>query len=255
MIGVLVALALNGFREARRNRVSVVIVAFTIALLFSSTLVAETTVFTMQRVLTDFGQGMMALTLVLLAIFLASSQLTREIERKTVFLIVSKPVPRAVFLFGRFAGTILTLTVLLVAMTALFLVQVKLYGLSIQSYHFWAALGLWLELFAVCSIGFFFASFAGQLTASVTSVGLYFAGHLANDMYALSEQLSGPARVLARSAYYLLPNLSRVNYRSLAAYEMTPNVGEALVSAAYLLAYSGLFLSAAVLLFQKRDFK
>lgn len=255
MIRALVALALNGFRESRRNKVSVVVIAFTIALLFSSTLVAETTVFTMQRVLTDFGQGMMALTLVLLAIFLAGSQLTREIERKTVFLVVSKPVPRAVFLLGRFAGTVLTLTVLLGAMTAVFFLQVKLYGLSLHGYHLWAAFGLWLELVTVCSLGFFFASFTGQLTASTVTLGLYLAGHLANDMYALSERAQGLVQLLARAAYYLLPNLSRVNYRTLAAYEQAPKLQEATTSSLYVLAYCGLLLCAAVLLFQKRDFK
>lgn len=255
MIAPFVALALNGFREARRNRVSIVLVAFTVASLFSSTLVAETTVYTMARVLTDFGLGMMAVTLVLLAVFLSSSQLTKEIERKTLYLIVSKPISRSLFLIARYAGTVLTLTVLLLAMTAVFLVQVKVYGAEIGEHHLWAVIGLWLELVLVSAVGFLLASFASQITAGAVTLGVYFAGHLSADIYALSERTAGAAKALARGTYYLLPNLSRVNYRSLAAHELSPSTGDALSGALYIAAYAAVLVGCAALIFQRRDFR
>ena len=78
MIHSFLAVAFNGFREARRNRISVVVVAFAVALLFSTSLVADVTVVTFDRVLTDFGLGAMSISLVMLTIFLSCSQLSRQ---------------------------------------------------------------------------------------------------------------------------------------------------------------------------------
>ncbi|MFL5319158.1 MAG: ABC transporter permease subunit, partial [Myxococcaceae bacterium] len=91
----LLPIAWNGFREARRNRVTVVVAAFAVAILLCSTLVSEVTVATFDRVLTDFGLGSMSLIMVFLAIFLSCGVLSREIERRTIFMVVSKPVSRS----------------------------------------------------------------------------------------------------------------------------------------------------------------
>ena len=126
MIQSFLAVAFNSFREARRHRVSVVVVAFAVALLFSTSLVADVTVITFARVITDFGLGAMSISLVMLTIFLSCTQLSREIERKTIFLIVSKPISRGEFLVARFAGNMFTLAVLIGVMSLVFALEVAL---------------------------------------------------------------------------------------------------------------------------------
>src|SRR5690349_9243174 len=120
----------------------------------ASTLVAEVTVYSMHRVLTDFGLGVMSITLVLLAVFLSCSLLGQEIERKTIFLIVSKPVSRATFLLGRFAGTMLTLGALLVIMSGVFFLQCVLYRAPITAAALEAIGMLGVELCVLAAIGF-----------------------------------------------------------------------------------------------------
>jgi ABC-type transport system involved in multi-copper enzyme maturation permease subunit len=256
MIRPFAALTINGFREARRHRVSVVVGGFAVAILLCSTLVAEITVYSMERVLTNFGLGVMSMTLVLLAIFLSCSLLSKEIERKTIFLVVSKPVSRTLFILGRFAGTALTLLTLLVAMTLLFLAQCKLYGAPFHWVQVQAAFMLWIELLVLCSVGFAISSFSSQLVSAVVTMGIYFCGHFSSDIYSLSQRSESQfIRGLGKSIYYALPNLERLNLRDAAAYSKTVSWAEIGPSVAYALCYAAVMLSIAVILFRRRDFK
>ena len=95
MSSALLALVLNGFRESRRNRVTVVIFLFAFVMIFAATFALELTVVTFSRVMTDIGLGVMGLIAVFLSVFLATGLLPREIERRTIFMIVSKPISRS----------------------------------------------------------------------------------------------------------------------------------------------------------------
>jgi Cu-processing system permease protein len=250
------AMVWNGFREARRNRVTVVVGVFAVVVLLSSTLVTEVTVSTFERVLSDFGLGMMSIILVFLAIYLSSGLLSREIERRTIFLVVSKPLSRSRFLIARLLGNMLTLGVLLVAMTLIFFLELALYRAPIHSQHLIAAGALWFELLVVVSAGFFFSSFAGQMVSAVATTGLYFAGHLSGDIYQLAARSeSGALRVLGKGIYYLLPNLDRINFRPLATYNVPIEASAVVGSIAYGVAYAAVLSTLAALIFSRRDFR
>ncbi len=256
MIQSLVALTLNGFREARRNRVTLVMAMFALAMLLSSTLVTEVTVHTLNRVLTDVGLGVMSIMLVLLAIFLSSGLLSREIERRTVFLVVSKPVSRGLFLVGRLAGNMLTLTVLLVAMAAVFFLELSLYRGGITHAQFVAIGVLWVELLLLSAFGFAMSSFSSQMVSAVVTTGVYFAGHLAGDIYSLAAKSKNEfIQVLGKVTYYILPNLSRLNFRPQASYAVDASAQQICSSVAYGLAYAGVLVMLAIALFSRRDFK
>ena len=249
------ATAWNGFREARRNRVTVVVGAFALITLLLATLVTQVTVVTFRRVMVDTGLGLMSLILVFLSIFLSSGLLAREIERRTIFLVVTKPISRSMFLWARFAGNLLTLLVLQAVMTAIFVAEMALYRFPLGP-AVWAALGmLVVELFVVTTIGFLCSSFLGQTVSAVVTVGLYFAGHLSGDLYRFAQKAGGVAGTVGRAIYFALPNLDRLNFRSLATYDVVPTLHLALKSAASGLAYGIGLLVVASLIFERRDFK
>jgi len=252
-----IAVALNGFREARRNRISVVVVAFALALLFSTTLIAEVTVITFGRVITDFGLGAMSISLAMLTIFLSCSQLSREIERKTIFLMVSKPISRGEFLVARYAGNIFTLGVLLMLMSGVFALEVVLNTEPLTVPQFTALAMLWFELMVLSSIGFVVSSFSSQLVSAVVTTGVYFAGHLSRDIYTLSTRAKTPPLMsfFGKAVYYVLPNLERLNFRPRASYNLPSQLSELLGAAGYAVAYSALMIAIAVVIFGRRDFK
>lgn len=250
------ALALNGFREARRNRVTLVAVLFALALLFSSVLILEVTVFTFERMVTDIGLGSMSIMLVLLAIFLSTGQLSKEIERRTIFLMMSRPISRGLFVLGRAAGNVLTLWTLLAMMSALFFLQLVLMGFPLRQPQLIAILGLAIELLVLTSFGFVMSSFSSQLVSALVTTGIFFAGHLAADIYQLATRSKSAALgAIGKVVYYLLPNLDRLNFRPQASYQVPVAWEELLKSSAYGLAWSGALLVLAILLFNRRDFK
>lgn len=256
MIGSLGALVWNGFREARRNRVTVVVAAFALVLLLSTTLVMEITVMTFDRVLTDVGLGVMSLLLVFLAIFLSSGLVPREIERRTIFMVVSKPISRGLYLVGRLGGNMLTLAVLAVVMTAVFAAQLVYLRSPVTQPIMAAVLALYCELLVLSCLGFFFSSFTGQTVSAVVVSGLFFAGHLSGDIYRLGERAESPvARSIAKGAYYLLPNLDRLDLKVQAAYATPVPWADLGASAAYAVAYSVALVAATIAIFERRDFR
>jgi ABC-type transport system involved in multi-copper enzyme maturation permease subunit len=256
MTQAFLALTLNGFREARRNRVTVVVGAFALAMLVFSGLLTNLSISTFDRVLTDVGLGAMSLTLVLLAVFLSSGMLSREIERRTLFLIVSKPVSRSLFLLARFAGNMLTLAALLVMMALLFFGMVSVYGTAITQAQVTAIVMLFFELLVLSSIGFLMSSFSSQMVSATVTIGSYFAGHLGSHIYKLANKPdAGLLGVVGKAIYYALPNLEQVNFRIQATYELATPIEYLVRPAAYSMGYAAVMLALAVILFERRDFK
>ena len=256
MIRSFLAIAYNGFREARRNRVTLVLAFFAGLLLLSSSLITDITVATFDRVLIDIGLGGMGIILVLLAVFLSTGLLAREIERRTIFMVVGKPVSRGLFLVARLAGNMLTLTILQVLMGALLLVEFRMLHTAITWPTLLAMGMLWLELLLLSSVGFLMSSFTGQMTSAFVTVSMFFVGHLSGDIYTFAQRSKNEAlRALGKVVYYVLPNLERFNLRAQASYGLVVPAREWLASAVYGVAYSAVLIWLAVLAFRRRDFR
>ena len=256
MIRAFRALTLTGFREARRNRITLLIAGFAIALLLFSTLVADVAVATIDRVLIDVGLAGMSMMLVVLSIFLSSSLLGREIERRTIFMIVSKPISRGVFLASRLTGNMLTLGVLLIAMTGVFWIELLVFNTPFRAHYVLAIAALFVELLVLSSVGFAMSSFSGHIVSAMVTAGVFFAGHLAGDIYRVAERAKSlPLQYLGKATYYLLPNLDRLNYRPQACHLIDVPASEVAASFAYGLTYAGVMVGIAIVVFARRDFK
>jgi ABC-type transport system involved in multi-copper enzyme maturation permease subunit len=249
-------IALNGFRESRRNRVTVVVFAFALVLVLSATFALELTVTTFQRVMTDIGLGSMSFIAVFLTIFLCSGLLPKEIERRTIFMVLTKPISRSTFLVGRLLGNVLTVAFVLGIMSALFFTQVLLDGQSIHQSQVAAIIGLFFEVVLLSALAFAFASVSSQMVASVSVVGLYFIGHMSTDLYRLANRAESELlRVVGKGLYYLLPNLDRLDFKGRATYLDPTPWSEVALSGAYALTYATVMAAVACALFNRRDFR
>lgn len=250
------ALMFSGFTEARRNRVTVVIAAFAATLILLTTVVLNTTVFTLDRAVTDFGLGVMSLLMVGLTVFLTAGMMSGEIERRTVFLVMSRPISRLQFVMGRFLGMVLTLTVLVLAMTVLYASQLVYFDVPTSTAVPAAIVGLWAELVVLASMGVFFSSFTSRIVASICLVGLYFLGHVTPDIYQLSQTAKSDAvRLAAKLLYRVVPNLDALDFRSEAAWASHVPLGDVAYALLTALGWTVVFLAGAGLTFGRRDFR
>ncbi len=250
------AIALAGFNEARRNRVTLVVAAFAVGLILMTTVVLNLTIYTLDRIVTDFGLGVMSLLLVALSVFLSAGMLSREIEKRTVFLVMSRPVSRELFAVARYAGMALTLTMLEAAMVLVYFIQLWVFDVPFNPAIGWALLGLWVEVLLLAAVGLFLSSFSGSLVAAGCTVGIYLLGHWSPDLHLLSQRMMpGPLKVLALTIYRVTPNLDQLDFKPEASQVLSVAPSDGLLALGSGVLWLVVFVSATALVFRRRDFR
>lgn len=256
MMRQVATIAVNGFREASRNRVTVVIFAFALVLILSATVALEFTVTTFERVITDVGLGVMSLIAACLTVFLGSGLIPREIERRTIFMVVSRPVSRSTFVVGRLLGNILTVHVMTLVMAVILAVQFKVGNYDFNTSLQIAIVGFLLEAMLLSAVAIFFSTWSSQMVTVVSTIGLYFLGHASRDLYKMANNSkSDPIKLVGKALYYLIPNFDRLDFKAQATYAELVPTSDVVSAAIYALGYTVAVTVVACIIFERRDFK
>ena len=253
------AIAGNTMREARRHRIFYSILFFALLIILNSFLFTELTIATYDRILRDVGTSAIDFFGVLLAIFLGVGMVSREVDRRTVYTVVTKPIRRAHFILGKFVGLTGVLVVTLALMFACFVAVVVLTpGFDAPNY---ATLGWFLvlrvvELSILVAFAILMSTFTTSALAAFFTIGIYLIGHLSSDLYFFgSRSESAMVKWISSALYYVLPNLGRFNVSQHIAYNTPVAASFAGASILYGFLYVAVFLIAAVVVFERRDFK
>ncbi len=249
-------IAVNTFRESARNRMFYLLVFFGILFALSSKLVSFLTIGDAMKVLKDTGLAAINFFCVLIAIFTGINLVYKEIERKTVFNILSKPVSRDEFIIGKFLGLGLTMLTALGSMAIIFFVFVALSGGGFD----WGILlyfcMLGLELLVITAISLLFSSFTTPILSFIFTVSLYLIGHIMWTFNEFKALLQVPAwKALLQALYFLLPNLDKFNIKNEVVLGTALNPWTLLFSVLYALAYIAALLALTMLIFRKREFQ
>jgi ABC-type transport system involved in multi-copper enzyme maturation permease subunit len=252
----LLALALNTFREAVRDRILYSILFFAAGVILLSLALKHVTVGDQDKVIRSIGQGAIALFGSIIAMFLGVSLVYKELERKTVYTILSKPIPRWMFILGKYAGLMLTL-----AVEVGFLLLVYTLQVSVQQ-HFpptivFVSVGLLMvELGLLCAWSTLFSTYSSPTTATFFTMAVFVIGHLVDDIWLFGSQAESPVvQQISRLLYWVLPNLEMFNIRDLAVHERPVPWERIPATVAYGLGYTAAVLAAAIAVFQRRDIK
>lgn len=250
------ALAANTFREAIRNKLLYTLLGFSIVMIGAGVLLATLSYVEVDEILQDMGMAAIRLFSSGIAIFVGIGLIHDEVERRTIFTILSKPVSRGEFLVGKWAGLTFTVWLQLVLMAVAFALVSWLAGAPLTVEHAVAIALIGFELMVLVALATFFSSFTTTMLSAFFSVGLWLIGHLSRDLYLLGQQ-SDQASVsgLATALYAVLPDFEVFN-KSLEAVHGLPihgfEIGFALL---YAVGYSGLILLIAAMVFRRRDLK
>jgi len=256
MRGAVAAIAANTVRDAVRNRVLYILVFFAVLMIGTSVMLATLSYVERERILQDVGFSAIRFFGAAIAIFMGVGLIQREVERRTVYTILSKPVTRARFLAGKYLGLVATLWLQLAIMVAAFLLVSLAAGAPLGTGHA-IALGLVaLELAVVVAFATLFSSFATPFLAACYSVGLYLVGHLTRDLRGLGAASdSATVQQVTVWIHRLFPDLSALNRGIEAVHGLPiplPEVGFALLMG---VAWCLGFLLVAVMVFERRDFR
>ena len=253
------AIARNAFREAVRDRVLYNLVLFVLILTGASIFIGELSGGQERKVIVDLGLSAMLLFGVFIAIFVGVGLVYKEIERRTIYAVFSKPVGRGEFLVGKYLGLCLTLLVNVLVMgvgVSLALLYVSR-GWDPLIPTIWpAVLLIYLELMLLTAIALLFSSFSSPALSALLTFFVFIIGHFSADLKSLAVSLgSTGARWLFTGLYYLLPNLANYSFITPAAHGRTPSAGFVFATALYALVYIVVILAAATLVFNRRNFK
>ena len=246
----------NTIRELVRSKLLHNLLLFAVLLIASSMFVAQLTIGQWDRVILDIGLAAIELSGVLVAVLIGVGLVAGEIERRTVFPVLARPVTRGGFLLGRFLGLFAMLAVSVVLMLGVLAGVLRLAGYGVSSSAAIAALLILLELALMAAAAVLFGSFTKPILASAFSLSLFLIGHLLTDLKSFQERShSALAKGFAAVAYRLLPDLELLNVKSLASNELPVPHGLLPAAAFYAVAYAAALLVVAVSIFGRRDLK
>jgi ABC-type transport system involved in multi-copper enzyme maturation permease subunit len=251
-----IAVALNTFREAIRDRILYSLLVFALAMIGASLVLSALSVGGEVKIIKDLGLAAIGLVGTLIAVFLGVGLVHKEIERRTLYAIITKPIRRAEFVVGKFLGLALTLAVNVAVMGAGVLVLAS----AMEARLTWELLlpvGLtFLKLMVVTAIAVLFSTFSTPTLSAICTLALVVAGSLAYDLKLFAATFGGRIlQVTVTAVYLVLPNLAALDVGSAVVNGRPVSATVAGLAAAYALAYVAGLLAGAVWIFQRRDFK
>jgi ABC-type transport system involved in multi-copper enzyme maturation permease subunit len=262
-------IAINGFRESVRDKVLYSLVAFAILMIGASYILGQLTAGQDLKIMKDLGLSSIAVFGLFIAVFIGVSLVSKEVERRSIYGLLAKPVKRHEIVLGKFAGLALTLTVNVAVMT------LALY--AVLAYVGWgegeiarqareapildpailkAAALILVQLMIVTATALFFSTFSTPILSAGLTFGIYIAGYFSQDLRNFDQVVSSKAaQILARGFSYVLPNLAPFDVTSQVVHGLPVTAGYMAVTIAYGLVYMAILLILGVVAFSRRDFK
>ena len=251
----LVVVAGNTFRETIRDKILYNLVFFALLLIGASVLLGTLTIGEQSRIVNDLGLAAINLVAVIIAIFVGIGLVTKEIERRTIYAILARPITRVQFILGKYLGLGFIIVVNIAIMFAMFLATIWLSGNTIYGSLFQAVGLILVEALLVMAIAMFFSTFSSSTLSATMTLGLYVIGHLTSDLKGIAEKSQNQLTESVLTAlYYVCPNLELLNIKGQAAAGVQVSLAYQSLATVYGLFYASLLLAFACVIFQRRDF-
>ncbi|HTH52109.1 MAG TPA: ABC transporter permease subunit [Pyrinomonadaceae bacterium] len=253
----ILTIARNAFREAVRDRVLYNLILFVLLLTGSAIFLGELTAGQEARVIVDLGLSASLVFGTFISIFVGVSLVWKEIEKKTVYSIFSKPIGRAEFIIGKYLGLCLTLLVNVVVMGVGISLAEAYVGGTKYILPIWGAITLiFFELTITTAVAIVFSSFSSPALSALLTFFVFLIGHFSSSLRDLAENLgSRSAIIFFNTIYYLLPNLAHFSFIANTANGETTPLAMLGSCALYAIAVDAVLLAIAVLIFSRRNFK
>jgi ABC-type transport system involved in multi-copper enzyme maturation permease subunit len=261
--------AIAVFRESVRDRVFYNLVLFAVLLIGASILIGQLTAGQDVKIIKDLGLTATSLFGLFIAIFVGINLVSKEVDRRSIYPLLAKPVRRSEFIVGKFLGLMLTLLINILVMTvALYAVLFYLSrDVPANVQQAWDAPALdpallkaialiYLDLSVVTALALFFSSYSSPMLSAVFTLAMYVVGQFNADLKRFDEIVSSPVAVaIGKACYYVLPDFTKFDVKLAVVHGLHVGNSYLVFSAVYALAYIAALLVGATLIFARRDFK
>lgn len=258
MTSRLSAITLNTFREAVRDRVLYNLIIFVLLLVASAPLFSQISIGMERLILVNVGLSAISLFGVLIAIFIGIGLVSKEIEKRTLYTILSRPVRRWEFILGKYLGLVLTLIVNAALMSAGFYISLFLTDRALTRADGNLLLAVYfavLEFLIMTAVTLLFSSFSTPIFSAIFAFSLFVIGTFADDLRNFAALSHGLTKWLETAVAYLVPNFASLNVISRVAHDQHVSGALVVYNTAYALLYSAAVIAGAVLIFERRNLK
>ena len=253
----ILSISKNAFREAVRDRILYNLILFVLLITVAAIFLGELSAGQEARVIVNLGLSSTLIFGAFISIFVGVSLVWKEIEKRTVYSIFSKPVGRGEFIIGKYLGLCGTLFVNVTIMGIGVSLALLYVGGGSLVWQIWpAVLLIFLELTILTAVAIMFSSFSTPALSALLSFFVFVIGHCSSSLRDLSQELgSASVRLIFDAIYYLLPNLSHFSFITETSNRMTPT--SAMIGGSFLYAfiYDVILLTITVAIFSRRNFK
>lgn len=249
----IINIAKNTFKEAIRDQILYGILIFAFIFLGSTIFLGSISLGEDLKIIKDLGLAGIYLFSVIITIFLGSSLIYKEIEKKTLYIILSKPVSKLQFICGKFFGLWSSVTLNVILMSLFYIIILLFKGGGFDLTSMMSILLLIFELAIFISLTVLFSTFTTPLAGTLYSIIFLYIGHSLQLLKDYAADASKAFQYFSDITYYLLPNLEKFNIRNSVVYGITPSSGEIIYPIAYSIVYSVILLWLATLALKNQD--
>jgi ABC-type transport system involved in multi-copper enzyme maturation permease subunit len=253
-----VAMAKNVFQEVIRDRILYIIPLYALILAIAFRAIPEFTATSSDKIFLDFGLATMNIIGLIVAIFIGTGLVNKEIEKRTILVLIAKPISRSEFIASKYLGLSAIIAVLVVIMTMIYLGFLQIGKISYpMTSIFLATLFMFFQLCLITAVAITLGVFTSSLIATALTYAVYLMGNITQDLFALGKLSSNPTMErITQSLYLILPDLSRLDLKNDAVYglQALPDTITLMTNAVYGLLYSFMLLAFAILIFLRREF-
>ena len=251
--------ALNTFREAVRDRVLYNLVFFALLMMVAAIAVGQISIGIEQIVIVSLGLSAISVIGLLISVFLGVALISKEMDKRTLYALLAKPVRRWEFLLGKFGGLVLTLAVNTMAMALGLLLAILYVKHSLERSDATVLVAVYfilLKLALIVALALLFSCFTTPLLAILFTAGLYIVGLYVQELRNLPLELLSPAMTaFTKWLSYLLPNFENFNVMAMAAHGRAVPGALILQNTLYTVVYCTIVLAIASVVFSRRNLK
>jgi len=250
------SILVNTFRETIRDRILYNLLFFALGLIILSMIVSNWSMAEEVKILKDFGLSILSLFGVLMTIFIGISLVYKEVDKRTLYVILSRPINRYHFILGKYSGLMVTLGINIVLMTLGLYVVLYFFEVSIDWSLWKAVLLIYAEMMVLMSFAILFSSFTTPTLSAMFSLFIYISGHLSSDIIFYESLVKNyTLKNFLTYLHFILPNLENFNIKSQVVHKLPLEPNHILFALLYGLVYTAVVIGVAIFIFQKRDFK
>jgi ABC-type transport system involved in multi-copper enzyme maturation permease subunit len=261
-------IAINVFRESIRDKVLYNLVLFAVLLIGASYLLGQLTAGQDVKIIKDLGLAATSIFGLFIAVFIGIGLVSKEVERRSIYSLLAKPIHRWQLIVGKYCGLTLTLAINVAVMAAALytLLAYMSWGTSPDVARSWDAPALdpallkavaliLVELMLITAIAMFFSTFSTPILSAALTFGLFVVGHFSTDLRNFQDVVDSPmAGRVARGFYWVLPNLAQFDVKANVVHGQLVPLGYVVMVTAYAALYIAMLLVVSMFIFSRRDF-